>query len=436
LPIIDRGEGIYLFDKSGKRYIDGSSGALVCSVGHGQDEIVDFIHKETKKVAYVNGNYFHSDLCENLASKLCGRSPGRLDRAFFLCSGSEAIEAAIKFARQYFFDRGLEKKYKVIARSPGYHGNTLYALSASGRPRYKKYFGPLLSEVCMVRTPYEYRSPSEDYEGEACEIYLKEIEDLILKEGAHTIACVLVEPVSGTSTAGSCPPKNYLRSLQELCRKNDILIIADEVLCGAGRTGSFYASEQEFFEPDLLVLGKGVNGGYAPLSVLLTRTDLVDVIAKNSLNYMHAQTYVNTPSSLAAGVAVVDFMDRYRVIEKSRTVGAYFLSELKKLESYEGVGHAGGRGMFGGLELVENKASKTPLSRSFKASESLMEILFSKGLVAWNNSGQIDGEKGDLLVLGPPLITTLEQIDEMIEVLKSGLEDWIVKMKKLGVRFS
>jgi adenosylmethionine-8-amino-7-oxononanoate aminotransferase len=186
----------------------------------------------------------------------------------------------------------------------------------------------------------------------------------------------------------------------------------------------------------LLVLGKGVNGGYAPLSVLLTRTDLVDVIAKNSLNYMHAQTYVNTPSSLAAGVAVVDFMDRYRVIEKSRTVGAYFLSELKKLESYEGVGHAGGRGMFGGLELVENKASKTPLSRSLKASESLMEILFSKGLVAWNNSGQIDGEKGDLLVLGPPLITTLEQIDEMIEVLKSGLEDWIVKMKKLGVRFS
>lgn len=435
LPLIERGEGIYLYDAEGKRYIDGSSGALVCSVGHGQKEIVDSICSQISKVAYINGNHFHSQLCEDLAAKLCERAPGRLDRAFFLSSGSEAIEAAVKFCRQYFFDKGMDKKFKVIARTPGYHGNTLFALSASGRPRYKKFFGPLLSDVYMVPTPYEYRAPVFDYDKEGGDYYIKFIEEVIAREGAETISCILLEPVSGTSTGGSCPPKNYLRRLQELCRKNDILIIADEVLCGAGRTGTFYASEQEFFEPDLLILGKGLNGGYAPLSALITRTDLLDVIAKNSQSFMHAQTYINTPSSLAAGLAVVEFMDRHRVIEKSQSVGAYFQAELKELTTYEGVGYVGGRGLLAGLELVANKTTKEPIARSFKASEHLTDILFAKGLITWINSGQIDGERGDLLTLGPPLTITQEQVDEMLLILRAGLEEWIQKMKKLGVVF-
>lgn len=435
IPIIDRGEGIYLFDAQGKKYIDGSSGALVTSVGHGQQEIADKIHQQILKVAYVNGNHFHSELCEELASKLCSRAMGRLDRAFFLSSGSEAIEAAIKFCRQYFFDRGLSKKYKVVARSPGYHGNTLFALSASGRPRYKKFFGPLLSEIYMVSTPYEYRAPVDNYQTDACEYYLNQIESLIEKEGASTIACLLLEPVSGTSTGGSCPPPHYLSRLQEICRKNEILIIADEVLCGAGRTGTFYASEQEFFEPDLLILGKGLNGGYAPLSAMLTRTDLVDVIAQNSQSYMHAQTYINTPSSLAAGLAVVDFMDRHRVIEKSKLVALYFHQQLNLLKEFEGVGHVGGRGLLAGIELVLNKTTKTPIPRNFKAAEHLTEILFEKGLITWINTGQIDGENGDLITLGPPLIITKEQVDEMMSLLKLGIQEWVLVMKKLGVVF-
>lgn len=431
LPVVDRGEGIYLFDTAGKRYIDGSCGALVTSVGYGNQEVIDVIAEQLGRVPYVNGNHFTSRACEDLATLLCDRAPGRLDRAFFLSSGSEAIEAAIKFARQYFVDLGEPSKYKVIARTPGYHGNTLFALSASGRPRYKKFFGPLLHDVVMLQTPYEYRAPLEPYEGAGEDFYIRQLEETIAREGASTIACILLETVSGTSTGGSCAPKNYFRRLQKICRENQILMIADEVLCGVGRTGTFYAAEQEFFEPDLMILGKGLNGGYAPLSALLTRTDLVDVIAKGSGSFMHAQTYINTPSSVAAGLGVVRFLDRHRVIEKSRETGAYLLAELKRrFESHPVVGHVGGRGMLAGLELVKDKRSKAPIPRSLKASETLNRTLLDKGLVTWFNTGQIDGTEGDVLVLGPPLTITKTEIDELVGLLEEGVNEWFAAFSK------
>jgi adenosylmethionine-8-amino-7-oxononanoate aminotransferase len=261
--------------------------------------------------------------------------------------------------------------------------------------------------------------------------YVKCLEDVIHSEGPETIACVLMETVSGTSTGASCAPPNYFRRVQKMCREHDILMIADEVLCGVGRTGSFYAAEQEFFEPDLLVLGKGLNGGYAPLSALLTRTDLVDEIAANSGAFMHAQTYVNTPSSVAAGLGVVRFLDRHRVIEKSRDVGAYLLSELKdRCLGRDFVGHVGGRGMLVGLEFVRDKKLKTPIPRNFKAAETLAHKLFEKGLVTWVNTGQIDGTEGDLLVIGPPLITSKDQVDEIVALLCEGLDEWGASLTK------
>ncbi|MEO5667331.1 MAG: aminotransferase class III-fold pyridoxal phosphate-dependent enzyme, partial [Bdellovibrionota bacterium] len=418
-------EGVYMYDTAGKRYVDGSGGALVTSVGYGNKEVIDVIVEQITRAPYVNGNHFTSAACEELARLLCERAPGRLDRAFFLSSGSEAIEAAIKFARQYCVDSGKATKYKVIARTPGYHGNTLFALSASGRPRYKKFFGPLLHDVVMVQTPYEYRAPLEPYEGAAEDFYVSQIEDAIKKEGADSIACMLMETVSGTSTGGSCAPKNYFRRVQKICRDNDILMIADEVLCGMGRTGTFYACEQEGFEPDLLVLGKGLNGGYAPLSAMLTRTDLVDVLAKNSGSFMHAQTYINTPSSVAAGLGVVRFLDRHRVIEKSRATGDYLRAELKRnFGDHPLVGHIGGRGMLAGVEFVKDKITKAPIPRSLKASEGLGKILFEKGLVTWFNTGQIDGTEGDVLVLGPPLTIKNSEIDEMIAMIRAGLDEW------------
>jgi len=431
LPVVDRGEGVYLFDTSGKRYIDGSCGALVTSVGYGNKEVIDVISEQLARVPYVNGNHFTSAACEELAALLCERAPGRLDRAFFLSSGSEAIEAGIKFVRQYFVDAGKPAKHKVIARTPGYHGNTLFALSASGRPRYKKFFGPLLSEVVMIPTPYEYRSPVQPYEGAGEDYYVAALDEAIRREGAHTIACVLMETVSGTSTGGSCAPKNYFRRVQKLCRDNDILMIADEVLCGVGRTGTFYAADQESFEPDVMILGKGLNGGYAPLSAMLTRTDLVDVIAQASGSYMHAQTYINTPSSIAAGLGVIRYLDRHRVIEKSRDTGDYLRAELKKhFAGHPVVGHVGGRGMLAGLELVSNKATKAPIPRALKASETLNRMLLSKGLVSWFNTGQVDGTEGDVLVLGPPLTIKRAEVDELIAILRDGFDAWYAAFSK------
>jgi adenosylmethionine-8-amino-7-oxononanoate aminotransferase len=421
LPLIEKGEGIYLYDKEGRRYIDASGGALVCSLGHGQKEIVDFISEQIQKVAYINGNHFATDISEELAEKLCARAPGRLNRAFFLSSGSEAIECAIKFVRQYFFDQGFEAKHKVIARSPGYHGNTLFALSASGRPRYKKYFGPLLHDIYMISTPYEYRSPIQPYDEKATEYYLNELEDLIAREGVDSIACVVLEPISGTSTGGSCPPPHYLRRLQELCSKHNIFTIADEVLCGVGRTGTFYASSAENFEPDVMVLGKGLNGGYAPLSAMLVRDECVQKMA-HAGGFMHAQTYVNTPSSVAAGLAVVNFMDRHRVLEKAQAVGEYFqLESRKRFLNLDHVGHIAGRGHLLGIEFVQDKKTKKPFDRSKKVAEKITEDLFQNGLVTWVNSGQVDGTHGDILVLGPPLTSTQQQIDEILEVLQRRL---------------
>jgi adenosylmethionine-8-amino-7-oxononanoate aminotransferase len=208
-------------------------------------------------------------------------------------------------------------------------------------------------------------------------------------------------------------------------------MIADEVLCGVGRTGTFYAAEQEFFEPDLMILGKGLNGGYAPLSALLTRTDLVDVIAKGSGSFMHAQTYINTPSSVAAGLGVVQFLDRHRVIEKSRETGAYLLSELRRrFGNHPVVGHVGGRGMLAGLELVKDKRTKAPIPRSLKASETLGRVLMDKGLVSWFNTGQIDGTEGDILVLGPPLTITKTEVDELVGLLEEGVNAWFAAFSK------
>lgn len=420
-PVISHGEGIYLWDNDGKKYIDASGGAMVVSVGHGNKEIADEIAKQMSKVAYVNGTQFTSQAMEDFARALAELAPGELNRVAVLGSGSEAIEAAIKFARQLWVERGQPQRRKFIARSPGYHGNTLFALSASARPHYKKFFGPLLNEVVMIEAPYEYRSPVP-YATEGADYFAAALEKAIESEGAESIAAFLIEPVIGSSAGASCPPPGYMKKVQEICRKHGILIIADEVLCGSGRTGKFFASENFGLEPDLLVLGKGINGGLMPVSCVLVKSTHVDEMKKGSGYFMHAQTYLQVPSAAATGLAVLRYFQKHKLVENAQEMGEYLHAQLKKeILPLPHVGFVTGLGLLAGVEFVEDKATKKAFSRDRKIVEGFIDHAFAAGLVLWPNSGQADGVDGDLVMIAPPLVIKKHQVDELVALLKKSI---------------
>ncbi len=435
-PIVSHGKGVHLFDETGKKYFDASGGALVATLGHGNEALVARVAEQMTKVAYVNGMQFTSRPMEQLANHLARRAaPLGLDRVTLLASGSEAIEAAVKFARQLWVDRGFPAKHKLITRTPGYHGNTLYALSASGRPHYKKVYGPLLSPVLTVSTPYAYRCPVvqsndpdemlREYHEKGAEHYLRELEALIEREDPATISALMLETISGSSTGGWIPPKGYLHRVEALCRKHDILIIADEVLCGSGRTGKFFAAEHEHFKPDVLVLGKGLNAGLMPVAALLTRTRDVNTMKSASGGFLHAQTYMQAPSMAATALAVVEYLDEHQVLAKAEAVSRHWQQELQRhLHALPFVGSVTGIGHMAGVEFVEDKASKKPFPIAKKFAQKFVQHAQDQGLILWPNYGQADGTNGDLVILGPSLEMTMTEADECVDRLKRALLDF------------
>lgn len=424
-PVISRGDGLYLFDTTGKKYLDASGGALVVSIGHGNREVALKIFKQMSRVGYVNGTQFTSSVMERLATKLVARAPKGLNRVALLSSGSEAVEAAVKFVRQLWVERGQTQKSKFIARSPGYHGNTLYALSASARPYYRKFFGPLLSDVVMIPSTYGYRSLVNDYETQGAAYYAGLLEKAIVDAGAENVAGFLVEPVIGSSAGAALPPSGYFKLVQEICRKHNVLIIADEILCGSGRTGKFFASEHFGLEPDVVVMGKGINGGLCPVSCVLVKQEHVDEMKKGSGGFMHAQTYLQSPTMAATALAVLDYFDDHKLVSNCAKVGEYFHKLLKeKIAPLKGVGNVSGLGLLAGVEFVEDKKSKKPFDRSKKMVEGFLAHAFSRGLVLWPNTGHADGVNGDLVMLGPPLTINKSQAAEIVDLLADCIQSF------------
>lgn len=428
LPVIVRGEGPYLFDRDGKRYFDAAGGAMVASVGHGNRAVADAIAEQLRNISYVNGTQFTTDSTETLATELARLAkPLGLDRALFLNSGSEAIEAAVKFARQLWVERGQGSRAKLIARMPSYHGNTLYALSASGRPHYKKYYGPLLSDVVTISTPMEYRHVGA-YDEKAADKFAKELDDKIVAEGPDTVFAFVVEPIVGSSAGAALPPPGYFEKIQTVCRKHGVLIIADEVMVGAGRTGRFFASEWFGLKPDIAALGKGINGGYTALSAVLVKKEHVDEMKNGSGYFMHAQTFMQAPCMTAAGVAVLDQMEKHRLVENSEQVGEYLHEQLReKILTLSQVGWVSGRGLFAGIEFVQDKVAKKPFERSKKIVEGLVEHAQKTGITLWPNVGHVDGVNGDLVMLGPPLTITKAQADELVSLLYSTIRGFFAR---------
>jgi adenosylmethionine-8-amino-7-oxononanoate aminotransferase len=430
LPVIARGEGVFLYDRAGKRYFDASSGAYVASVGHGNREVASAIAEQLARIAYVNGTQFTSEPTEQLASRLVAYAQreipdAKLNRASFLCSGSEVVEAAVKFVRQLWVERKQPERRKMIARLPGYHGNTLYALSLGGRAYAKKLFGPLLSDILTVPAPARRLVDLADYERDGAEHHARQLEALIDKEGAHTIAGFIAEPVIGSSAGAAVPPRGYFARMREVCDRHGILLIADEVLCGVGRCGDFFASKPTEFAPDVLVLGKGIGAGYAPLSVLMAREEHVAEMARGSGNFSHAQTYMMAPSITAAGVAVLDYFERHDVLANAKSTGAYLQAKLReRLSDVSLVGHVEGIGLLAGIELVADKATKAPFARDRLVTERLVTYLQDRGIIVWPNVGHVDGARGDLILIAPPLVIRPAEVDELVSLLATALEEF------------
>jgi len=419
-PLAVRGEGCWLYDEGGRAWLDGVGGAYVATLGHGVREIADAIGAQAARLAYVNGTQFTSEPAEALAAELARRAPGDLDHVYFLTSGSEAVEAALKLARQYWVESGVDTKHKVLSLTPGYHGNTLLALSASGRPRYQTYFKDWLVSVPRVPAPYAYRCACRG-EGSCSACTGDALEDAILAEGPDTVAAFIAEPVGGSSTGAAVPRASYWARVREICDRHDVLWIADEVLSGAGRTGTWSALEGYGAVPDLLTMGKGITGGYVPLSALHVPTRIADVLAKGSGALMHAQTFSHHPVLCAAGLATVRYVERHGLLERCQRMGALLHQKLELLRDHPLVGDVRGRGLLAGIELVQDRASRAPFPRSAKLAERLVDAAMTEGLIIWPNTGHADGTNGDLVTLAPPFVVTEDELDEITRRLLAAL---------------
>jgi adenosylmethionine-8-amino-7-oxononanoate aminotransferase len=420
-PRIVRGSGCWLEDSTGKRYLDACGGAFVANLGHGVPEIGDAMAAQAARVSYVNGTQFTNEPAETLAAMIAARSPGDLEFVYFLGSGSEAVEAALKLARQYHVERGRTHKHKVLALTPSYHGNTLLALSASARPHYQRVFSEWLVPVPRVPAPYSYRCSCRG-EGEPCDACSGEaLERVIEHEGADTVAAFIAEPIGGSSTGAVVPRGDYWARVREICDRHDILWVADEVLTGAGRTGTWSALEPYGVVPDLVTLGKGIGGGSAPISAVVAPRRIVDVLADGSGGLLHAQTFSHHPILCAGGVATLCYLDTHHLIERCAHTAPSFFEALGTLRGLPHVGDIRGRGLLAGIEFVEDVDTRAPFPRAARFAESFVDAALDAGLVVWPNVGHADGVDGDLVMLAPPFIIDASEIAELIDRFRIAL---------------
>jgi adenosylmethionine-8-amino-7-oxononanoate aminotransferase len=424
-PRIVRGEGCYLFADDGRRYLDASGGAYVVNVGHGVREIVDALAWQAGQVAYVSGSAFTHDAVEEFASLVAELSPGDLDLVYPLGSGSEAMEAAMKLARQYWVEAGRKGKHKLVTLAPSYHGNTLLALSASSRVQYQTYYREWLVDVVRAPAFYPYHCECRGVSPLCRQCTGDAIEDAILREGADTVAALVAEPVGGSSSGASVPGPEYWRRVREICIRHDVLLIADEILTGAGRTGTWSACESYGIVPDIMVLGKGIAGGYVPLSAVVTSRRLIDVIARGSGAFLHAQTFSHHATLCAAGAATIRHLRQNQLVQRCGRMGDVLHSCLRELCSLPCVGDVRGRGLLAGIEFVEDKSTRRRFPRAAGFAEAFAANALELGLIVWPNAGQLTDGTGDLAMLAPPFVIDQDQIGEVVTLMRGALHQTI-----------
>jgi len=428
-PKIVGGEGCWLIDDRGKRYLDAVGGAYVANLGHSNPEIAEAIAGQARQFGYLSGTMFTHGPVEELAAEIAETLPGDLSKLYFLCSGSEAVEAALKLARQYWVEQGRPGKNRIIALSPGYHGSTLLALSASAREAYKAPFRPWLVDVHRIPASYPYRCECGGQNASCPVCSGNVLEEAITRLGADQVAAFIAEPVGGSSTGASTPRPEYFRRVREICDRHDVLLIADEVLVGVGRTGTWWAMEPYGVAPDIMTLGKGISGGYAALSAIAAPKRIVDAVAKGSGAFMHAQTFSHHPVACAAGVATMRYLKDHKLVERCARMGRRLHERLAPLAQLPHVGDVRGRGLLAGIEFVEDKATRAPFARAARFAESFADAALEAGLTVWPNVGHADGTNGDLAMVAPPFIVTDVEIDEIAQRLTTALHKTVDSLK-------
>lgn len=415
-PMIAHGKGIYLFDVEGKRYLDGSGGPLVVNVGHGREEIVAAMNKQLAEVAYVHAMMFTSQALETYAEELAAIVPLNHPRFYFLSSGSEVVEGAIKLARQIQMARGESGRQMIICRSLSYHGMTLGALSVSGRPGMRTPYLGLLQNMPHIRHPYPYRFPADGEE------LAGRLEESILAYGPSNVSAFIAEPISGASLGGAEPPDDYWPRIREICDKYGILLIADEVLVGMGRTGKWWSLQHWDVEADIIVTSKGIAGGYFPLGFVAAKGSDVDQIRSKLGDFNHGGTFSHHAVGAAAGLATLHILQNENLVDNSARMGAYLGQRLREaLADHAHVGDIRGRGLFYGIELVADRASKDPFPKNQQIAPRIWKRAFDMGLIVYYSQGCADGVSGDIVMLGPPLIIERDQIDEMVNILAAAV---------------
>ena len=426
-PVAVKGEGCYLYDADGKQYLDGSGGAAVSCLGHGDRTVIDAVKAQLDSLAYAHTGFFTSEPAETLADMLIAQAPAPLDRVYLVSGGSEAVESALKLARQYFVEKGEPKRGRIIARKQSYHGNTIGALSAGGNEWRRAQFAPLLLDMSHIDPCYEYRLRYDDESLEEYGLRAADLlEDELLRVGPETVMAFIAEPVVGATAGALTAAPGYFKRIREICDRYGVLLILDEVMCGMGRTGSLFACSQEGVAPDILCIAKGLGAGYQSIGAMLCSDHIYQTIENGTGFFQHGHTYNGHPTAAAAGVAVLSTMMERDLITKVQTQGEKLMTALHAaLGQHPHVGDIRGRGLFQGVELVEDRAAKAPFAPSTGLAGRVKKRAFANGLICYPMSGTIDGQHGDHVLLAPPFIIEDGQIDELVDKLKRSIDEAI-----------
>jgi adenosylmethionine-8-amino-7-oxononanoate aminotransferase len=422
-PVAVAGEGVWLIDAQGRRYLDASGGAAVSCLGHGHPDVIAAMHAQIDALAYAHTGFFTSEVAESLADHLAARAPVGLANVYFVSGGSEAMEAALKLARQHFVEIGQPERTRFIGRRQSYHGNTLGALAVGGNEWRRKQFAPLLIDVLRVSPCYAWRDQRAD-ESEAAytQRLLDELEATIVAAGPRRVIAFCAETVVG-ATAGALPPTaGYFKGVREICDRHGVLWIADEVMCGMGRTGTLHAVEQEGASPDLLVVAKGLGGGYQPIGAVLAHERVIAPLRDGSGIFQHGHTYLGHPTACAAALAVQRVIERDDLLANVRERGAQLMAALReRFGAHAHVGDIRGRGLFVGVELVADRSTKATFDPARKLHAKVKARAFANGLLVYPMGGTIDGVHGDHVLVAPPFICTAAEIDTIVDRLAASI---------------
>lgn len=419
-------EGIYLFAEDGRRIIDASGGAAVSCLGHQHPRVIAAMAKQASTLAYAHTAFFSSEPAEALAETLVGHEPGGLAYAYFVSGGSEAIEASIKLARQYFIERDEPQRQHFIARRQSYHGNTLGALAAGGNAWRRAPYAPLLSAAFSHVTPAFAYHEKRDGESDAQFVarLAAELEAEFQRLGPNTVAAFLAEPVVGATAGAVTAPDGYFRAVREICDRHGALLILDEVMCGMGRTGTTHAWEQEGVAPDIQAIAKGLGGGYQPIGAMLASGKIIETIRAGSGAFQHGHTYLAHPLACAAALAVQQVIREDGLLERVKERGKQLEQRLtERFGNHRHVGDIRGRGLFWAIELVSDRASRTSFDPALKLNQKIKAEAFANGLGCYPGGGTVDGVRGDHVLLAPPYIASADEIDLIVDKLGTAVDN-------------